>query len=611
MSSEDLSAEEWGVLAALRSGDPGAADRLASLGEASQRRVVAALAQPDGSKIAGSEGEESGDPGLVGPGSVGAGAGSAAVKAGPSGRTRRVGMLVVVAALIVMAVGGYVLYGRLFGDDVAVVVDGTRAAARDRGSEGSGESAGRSGGGEDVEPAPAAGKSTKSDAPAPGPDGEDMGATPAAAKVTPEPMAEEEPMAEAALEAAMAEAEGAVDPEVVAELEAQLAAAQVAATAAEAEAAAAEATAEQQAEAQAALAAAQAEAEAAQAARAEAVEEEPMAIHMDTNGNGEITLGVATAGPRDGGAYSQALVNAAIEISEANGWADPVVTDNVHSDVAFNELENLVAQGVDVVAIGSGELAHAVPGIAARYPDVFWYCNCGAGYPPTPGVALSRDEGVQIQYVAGYAAGLLLEARGGDLVAMIGCCGVAFEVEAELAFRLGLRDVDPRYDVIYHPTGNFLFDFDNVAGATEAFNVALEAGMDAVYPFLGGAHGPIVQLANANDIIVMSAGASGVCERTDLHWDMAVMFDGGDFARAIFPGILSGDIKEGAIKVFTVGRDPEVGSKICDPTLEQKRLLDQAHANVFGGHCLDEFAMVQAIAYGGVDMEAPERCTGG
>ena len=150
-----------------------------------------------------------------------------------------------------------------------------------------------------------------------------------------------------------------------------------------------------------------------------------------------------------------------------------------------------------------------------------------------------------------------------------------------------------------------------MAGAIEAFNVALEVGMDAVYPYLGGAHRPLVQLANANDIIVMSAGVSDVCERTDLHWDMAVLFDRRDFARAIFPGIVSGDIEEGTIKVFAVGRDPEVGSKICDPTPEQKELLDQAHADVFGGRCLAEFGMVQAIAYGGVNMEAPERCTGG
>ena len=335
-----------------------------------------------------------------------------------------------------------------------------------------------------------------------------------------------------------------------------------------------------------------------------------MANHMDTNGDGEITLGVATAGPRDDGAYSQALVDAAIEISKANGWADPVVVDNVHSAVAFDELENLVAQGVDVVAIGSRELSNAVPGIVARYPDVFWYCNCGPGYGQTPGLALSSNDSVQIQYVAGYATGLLLKARGGDLAAMIGCCGVSFEVETELAFRLGLRDVDPSYGLTYYPTGDFLGDFDNVNGATEAFNVALEAGMDAVYPFLGSAYRPLVQLANANDVIVMSTGDPGVCERTDLHWDIAVMSDERDFARAIFPGILSGDIKEGAIKVFTVGRDPEVGAKICDPTFEQERLLNLAHANVFRGHCLEEFAIVRDIAYYGADAKPPERCTG-
>ena len=637
MSSEDLSAEESGVLAALRSGDPGAADRLMSLDEASQQRVVAALAQPDGSELAGPGGGESEDSGVVGPGS----GGSAEVQTGPSGRARRMGMLVVVAALIVVAVGGYLLYGRFFDDDVAVVVDGTRAAARDGGSEGSNESAGQPSEVKNVEPAAAGDESPKSDAPAPGSDGEDARATSATAKVAPEPMAEEEPMAEAALaaetaaavanaEAALADAEAAAaaasaeqQAEAQAALEAAQAEAEAAAMAAEAALATAMAEAEGAAdpevvtELEAQLAAAHAEAVAAAAAEAEAAleesmfEEESMAIHMDTNGDGEITLGVAMAGPRDDGAYYEALVDAAIEISKANGWADPVVIDNVHSTAAFDALENLVAQGVDVVAIGSSELSNAVPGIVAKYPGVFWYCNCGSGYRQTPGLALSRNDSVQIQYVAGYAAGLLLREGGGDLVAMIGCCGISFEVETELAFRLGLRDVDPSYDVIYHPTGNFLGDFDNVDGATEAFNVALEAGMDAVYPYLGSAYRPVVQLANANGIIVMSTGASNVCEQTDLHWDIAVMADGRDFARAIFPGILSGDIKEGDIKVFTVGRDPEVGSKICDPTFEQKRLLDQAHANVFGGHCLEEFAMVQDIAYYGADMQAPERCTGG
>ena len=403
--------------------------------------------------------------------------------------------------------------------------------------------------------------------------------------------------AEAALDAAMAEAEGAVDPEVVAGLEAQLEAAQAEAAAAmeEAETAQAEAAASME------------EAEAA-AAAAEAVEPEEV-DPLDINGDGQVTVGVATAGPRDDGAFYQELVNLAIEFSAANGWADPVIIDNVEPAVAFNELENLVAQGVDIVAVGSGELSDAVPDMIAKYPDLIWYCNCGAGYPQTEGLITSRDDGAQIEYAAGYATGLLLQERGGDTAYMIGCCDLGFEVETELAFRLGLRDVDPSYDVIYTPTGNFPFDFDNVAGATEAFNVALDAGMDAVYPYLGGAHEPLVQLANQHDVIVMSAGPSNVCERTDLHWDMAVLFSAGDFARAIFSGIVDGTIEEGTVKFFEVGVDPEVGSKICGPTAEQEEALTQAQLAVAEGYCAEEFGLIQAIAYGGVDAEAPERCS--
>ena len=338
-------------------------------------------------------------------------------------------------------------------------------------------------------------------------------------------------------------------------------------------------------------------------------EEGPMAAHLDVTGDGQVTIGVATAGPRDDGAYYQELVNLAIEFSEAHGWAEPVVIDNVEPAVAFNELENLVAQGVDIVAVGSGELSDAVPDMLDAYPDLIWFCNCGAGYPETPGLITSRDDGAQIEYVAGVATGLLLEERGGDTAYMIGCCGLGFEVETELAFRLGLKDVDPNFDVIYTPTGNFPFDFDNVAGATEAFNVALDAGMDAVYPYLGGAHEPLVQLANEHDIIVMSAGPSNVCERTDLHWDMAVMFSAGDFARAIFGGIVDGSITEGTVKFFQVGVDPEVGAKICGPTAEQEEALNQAQLAVAEGYCAEEFGLIQAIAYGGVEAEPPASCS--
>jgi basic membrane protein A len=332
-------------------------------------------------------------------------------------------------------------------------------------------------------------------------------------------------------------------------------------------------------------------------------------LDMDTNGDGKVILGVAAAGPRDDGAYYQALVDAAEDISAAQGWEPPIVVDNIEPAVAATELENLAAQGVDIIAVGAGEISDPLPDLVAQYPDIFWYCNCGTGFPQMDGVALSTNDGAEIEYVVGVAAGLLLQEHGGDTAYMIGCCDLGFEVETELAMRLGLKAVDPSFDVVYTPTGNFPFDFDNVAGATEAFNVALDAGMDLVYPYLGGAHEPLVQLANEHGIPVTSAGASDVCSRTDLHWDMAALFDGGDFARAVFPLIVSGAFVEGDIYKFAVGRDPEVGALICDPTPEQKDLLDQAHTDVWNGYCLAEFDAIRAIAYGGVDLEAPLVCS--
>ena len=254
MSSEGLSAEERGVLTGLRAGEPGATDRLASLDEASQQRVVAALAQPEGPEPAGGEAA----PVTSGSGVVGAapgGAGLGEVRARPPGRSRLLGPLVVLAALVVVAAGAYLLYGRLFGDDASVVVDSSRREDRDRSLDDADDSAGSGGPSSDGQrQAPVEAK----------PDGGQGPTESSAVKPAPEPMDEEEPMAEPEPEAAMAEAEGALDPEVLAELEAELLQAELAYAQAEAAAAQAEAHAAEAAAAQDEAAAAQAEADAAE-----------------------------------------------------------------------------------------------------------------------------------------------------------------------------------------------------------------------------------------------------------------------------------------------------------------------------------------------------------
>lgn len=129
---------------------------------------------------------------------------------------------------------------------------------------------------------------------------------------------------------------------------------------------------------------------------------------LDTNGDGEVVFGVATPGPRDDGAYYQALVDGITSFAEAQGFAEPIVVDNIDPSQAETELRNLARQDVDVIAVGAGELSDPLAALTEEFPEIFWYCNCGAGLGDVPGIAQALDDSSQISYSAGYATGLLL-----------------------------------------------------------------------------------------------------------------------------------------------------------------------------------------------------------
>lgn len=321
---------------------------------------------------------------------------------------------------------------------------------------------------------------------------------------------------------------------------------------------------------------------------------------LDANGDNEVRIGVATAGPRDDGAYYQALVEFVEEFSAANEcFKDPIVVDRIDASEAATELSNLAQQDVDIIAVGAGEIAEPLADLTVEYSDIFWYCNCGAGYQPLDTLAQSQDDASEILYTAGYATGLLLQESGGDSTAFLGCCDLGFEKEAYLAFEMGLQAVDPSFTMEYTPTGNFPFDFDNVSGATEAFEAAIQNGVDALNPYLGGAHRPLVQIANENDIIVMSAGASDACEDDELDYDIAVRFDAGDYLGTIFGEIQNGDFTEGTVRVFRVGVDPEPGAVICDATDEQQAAMDEVYDQIANGDFAADFGAIKGQAYSG------------
>jgi basic membrane protein A len=327
--------------------------------------------------------------------------------------------------------------------------------------------------------------------------------------------------------------------------------------------------------------------------------EAPVVLDLDTNGDGTVVFGIAAPGPRDDGDYSQALVDKAIAVSEDNGFGAPIVVDNITTEDAATQLANLAEQGVDTIFVGASEIADPLTDLIAQYPDIFWYCSCGTGYPENPGLAQSQDDPSEISYSAGYATGLLLREAGGDSVAFIGCCDLNFEKEAYMAYELGLKAVDESYTMTYIPTGAFPFDFDNTAGATEALNGAITNGADAVYPYLGGAHEPLVKIANEQGLITMSAGSSTACERTDLDYQIQVKFDGGDYIDSILQEIADGTFHEGDVRVFRVGVDPQPGAEICAPTPDEAAAMEELYSQIAAGDFVDAFGAIKGQAYSG------------
>jgi basic membrane protein A len=317
---------------------------------------------------------------------------------------------------------------------------------------------------------------------------------------------------------------------------------------------------------------------------------------LDKNGDGKVQFGVATPGPRDDGAYYQALVDGVTKFSKDNGFEDPVIVDNIAAADAATQLENLARQNVDAVMVGAGEISDPLNSLIPKYPNLLWYCNCGAGYQDQTKLLIqSNDDSSEISYSAGYATGLLMKAAGQTKAAFIGNNNFNFEQEAFQAFELGLHAVDPSFEWTYVGTGSF----DDVAAATEAFNNLYAQGVRAVYPYLGGAHEAVVKLANEKgDVIVMSAGSSKACARTDVKYDLMVKFDAGDYVSTILDELLAGKLKPGDTRTFKVGVDPQPGAEICKPTPEEKAAMEQVYSDIAAGKFADQFLAIKKKVYG-------------
>lgn len=315
---------------------------------------------------------------------------------------------------------------------------------------------------------------------------------------------------------------------------------------------------------------------------------------LDANADGKLSIGVITPGRRDDKAYYQALVECVERLVKANGGTSTVV-DNVKEADAATQMENLAKQNPDIIAVGAGEIAKPLADLSKKYDKIFWYCNCGAGTQPVATYLQSNDDSSEISYSAGYATGLLLKDAKKDKAGFVGNNKdiLPFEVEAFEAFKVGVKAVDTAFDVVYAGAG----DFEDVQKATAAYTTVKGQGVGAVYPFLGGAHEAVVKLANADKIAVMSAGKSDACARKDVTYQIAVKFDAGDYLDSTFKEIVSGTLKEGAVRTFHVGKDPQPGAQICKPTADQTKAMTQVFADIGAGKFNDAFFAIKKQAY--------------
>ncbi len=342
----------------------------------------------------------------------------------------------------------------------------------------------------------------------------------------------------------------------------------------------------------------------------EAMEEEPeeevaepetdeIVATFDANGDGTVTIGVAAAGPRDDNGYYQSLVNFAENYSAENGFAPPIVSDNIGPAEAAQAMSDLAQQGVDIMMVGASEIAEPLPDLTEQFPDIFWYCNCGAGFQELPGLAQATDWGAAVHYSAGVAMGAILQEQGSTSAVFLGCCDINFEVEAYEATLYGIQSVDPSFTMEYVGTGDFEFDFDNSANATAALTNAQANGATLAYAYLGGALDPVGQLATDEGIAVFAAGPADACDR-DIPWTGSVVFDGGVYASQALTLIIEGDLAEGSTYEFPNEAGLN-GALVCDPSAEVAAAVDGAFGLLasFDETLYGDLGAISGAAYGG------------
>lgn len=298
----------------------------------------------------------------------------------------------------------------------------------------------------------------------------------------------------------------------------------------------------------------------------------------DTNGDGKVVIGVLSPGDIHDHGYYESFVDAAMAYAKQQNWT-VITRGNVADTDALNAARALCQQHVDMVALGAGELADAIP--AAAEPvcaKTAWYVPSSQNIKQTPQIFLSSDNPAQDLLAAGYAAGLLMKAKGETTAGYVTGPKADFSVLAAKAFKAGIREVVPTAKLLETYTG----DFNDSAKAKEATQAQISQGAKVIYPYLGGATDAAATLADSNGVATLTPGTDR-CSSTNPKFAVSVIFDPGDYFLAALQLFKAGKLPMGVTKVWQMGIDPFPTVKLCNGTTQQNQEMAQFIKDIGSG----------------------------
>jgi basic membrane protein A and related proteins len=309
----------------------------------------------------------------------------------------------------------------------------------------------------------------------------------------------------------------------------------------------------------------------------------------DVNGDGKVVIGVLSPGDINDHGYYQSFVDKADAFAKSKGWT-VIKRGNVAATDALTAARALCQQKVDIVALGAAELKDAIP--ASEEPacnKTAWYVPSSYNVPQTPKIVLSSDDPNESLLAAGYAAGLLMQARGDTKAGFVTGAEADFSKAAATAFKAGIREVIPAATVVNTYTG----DFNDSAKAKEAVQAQMSQGVKAIYPYLGGATDAATALANGGNLITLTPGTDR-CSSTSPKFGISVIFDPGQYFAAALTLFAEGKLAMGVAKVWRMGVDPYPTVKLCNGTADQQQKLASFIADI-GSKKIDAVAEVNRL----------------